>query len=171
MGGTDPHAVVGLLSKANVASVQGMMDRHAALFSRRRNALFRKYPEDLEAIARTHEQLSGDDIEYLLSLPKSRTLSVEGLRIVVCHGTPASQSDALREDDPPHRFQRQRERAAAPDLIVCGQTPAPFVREVDGTLFVNPGSVGIGPEACYALIDTDAEPWEVRFEPVSCPRP
>jgi putative phosphoesterase len=64
------------------------------------------------------------------------------------------------------RFRRLREAANA-DLIVCGHTHRPFVRTVDGVLFVNPGSVGVAPThlgtACYALIDTEEAPWSARI--------
>ncbi|MGA7212688.1 MAG: metallophosphoesterase family protein, partial [Terrimicrobiaceae bacterium] len=46
------------------------------------------------------------------------------------------------------------------DFILCGHTHLPMVREIDGRIFVNPGSVGLpldgNPQASYAVFHDGA---------------
>lgn len=170
VGGDFPNEVVDLLRARNVHSVQGIMDRRAAAFHRKRHASRKQASDDNEAIAWTHTRLRSEYIEFLAGLPKMLLITVDGIPIAVCHGTPSSQAGALHETDDVNRFRRERERTHA-RIVVCGYTHHPFTRWVDDTLFVNPGAVGVakGAEAraCYALIDTEEEPWNAVFRRVA----
>ena len=66
--------------------------------------------------------------------------------------------------DGPALFRRQRELTAA-QIIVCGHGEDAFVLQIDGTLFVNPGSVGMASDgrAHYAVISTETEPWHAEL--------
>ena len=171
VGGSHPNEVVDLIRARHIPTVQGSMDRYAALFVRKRAMIRKKAAEHFDAIAWTHERLSGENLEFLRALPHSLTLTVEGIAIAVCHGTHGSPSDALRPDDSTDRFRRQRERTAGAPILVCGGAHGPFARWVDETVFVNPGAVGDSsespPRGCYAQIDTDIEPWAVTFRSVA----
>jgi predicted phosphodiesterase len=68
-------------------------------------------------------------------------------------------NEYLFEDRPISSFQRLAASSAA-DLIVFGHTHKPYVKDVDGVLFVNVGSVGKPKDgdwrACYAMVDIAA---------------
>lgn len=171
VGDIYPNEVVDVIRTRAIHTVQGLMDRHAATFLKKRYTLARKLPADFTAIAWTYEHLRSDNLEFIRALPKMTTLTLEGIGIALCHGTPSGQHDALYETDPDGRFRRQRERAPEARLIVCGRTHRPFARWVDHTLFVNPGAVGVSHEgrrrATYALISTEEEPWQVDIRQVA----
>ncbi len=162
--GTEPNETVALLRARVVPGVQGDMDRRAARFARKhaRETLRAECaPEVFDALQRTYDALRSEHVEYLAGLPRERRLTVDAVAVYLCHGSPNGQDAGLGEDDDPRRFQRFREVAQA-DVIVMGHTRNPFSRLVDGTLFVNPGAVADSP-ACYAVVDTEAEPWSVTF--------
>jgi len=166
-----PNEVIDLLRARRIPTVQGEMDRRTVHFVRKRNALRQRLsPTEFEAIQQTYEALRPNDLEYLRELPRQRTLVLEGLRVVLCHGTPTSASVSLPEHESEGRFRRIRETANA-DIIVAGRTHAAFARTVDGTFFVNPGAVS-DPEhpahvAHYAVIDTETDPWSAHFHEVA----
>lgn len=160
-----PNEVVDLLRRRDIPSVQGEVDRMAAGFLRRGKSIRGKAsPEMLAHLEWTYDRLRSDNLEHLGTLPRHRALCYEGIDVFLCHGSPSSQSDSLLEDDEEARFLRQRETANAP-VVVCGRTHRPFWRDVAGTHFIDPGSVGIPAEgravARYAVLDTEQDPWSV----------
>ncbi len=165
-----PNEVVDILREREIPSVQGEVDRRAAGFLRRPRAARHDVPDDLRAhLEWTYEALRSDNLEYLGTLPRHRVLTYEGIGVFLCHGTPTRPNDSLYEDDDESRFLRQREAANAP-LVACGRSHEPFAREVTGTWFVNPGSVGIPSEgealARFAVVNTEDEPWTVELAAV-----
>ncbi len=145
-----------------IPSVQGEMDRLVARFLRKAEKLRETWsPHEFETLQWTYDHVRGDVIEYLSGLPRQLRLTLDGISVFVCHGSPGSSVVALEKNDSLDRFRRNREIANT-SLIFCGRTHDPFVKRVDDTLFVNPGSVGIpgdkGPRAYYAIINTEEEP-------------
>ena len=89
-------------------------------------------------------------------LPEIR-FEADGLRFRLVHGSPRRMNEYLFED----RDQRSLERIAHMadcDVLVFGHTHKPWVREIEGVLFVNAGSAGKpkdgDPRAAWALITT-----------------
>lgn len=168
VGGPEPGAAIGLLQRHRVLSVQGERDRLLVRFLRKEASLRKRLaPAEFDALRAAYAACTSEQLEYLRSLPKSRSLELEGVSIALCHGTPSSQSEFLRAGDPPERFRRQRETVPA-EIIVVGHEVEPYQREVDGTLFVNPGSVGNTPDdrAHLALISTEQRPFSAELRAV-----
>lgn len=67
-----------------------------------------------------------------------------GPRIVLVHGTPTLNTLYWTEDRPESFFRRMAGHAGVRegDVIAYGHTHLPYVKAVDGILFVNAGSVG-----------------------------
>ncbi|HYU63273.1 MAG TPA: metallophosphoesterase family protein [Verrucomicrobiae bacterium] len=106
--------------------------------------------EQLAAVAPV-EAVRGDHDEALASLPETRELVVEGLRIVVVHG---QRSRWIEEPQTllwtlslgffkPHQGlpRSLRRRFPDADVIVFGHTHRPHAYRVDGALLFNPGAV------------------------------
>lgn len=167
-----PNEVVDLLRDRSIPSAQGELDRLAVVYLRKEASLRAKgvAVDLLDRIRQTNDDLRSDNVEFLRSLPRCRSLTVDGISIALCHGTLTSQSDSLRADGSDNKFRRQREIFPA-RIIVCGRTPDPFSRLVDDTLFVNPGCVGgpsgKKPRARYAIINAESEPWSAEMLSVS----
>ncbi|HOZ45861.1 MAG TPA: metallophosphoesterase family protein [Candidatus Hydrogenedentes bacterium] len=171
VGYDTPNEVIDRLRVRGITSVQGVLDRYAALFSSKESRLRTKCAEDYDAIAETHARLRSANIEYLLELPRMRRIVLDGLPVALCHGAPSSHHAALKASDPDPLFRRERERVPEARIIVCGHGDAPFARCVDDTLFVSAGAVGrVSPECTggtYAVVSTESEPWTVTFRGVS----
>jgi predicted phosphodiesterase len=126
-------------------------------------------------------QLTSAELEWLASLrPRLRIQPA----LLLCHGTPSSDSEYLLETVEPGRV-----RAATPgeigerlgeveeDVVLCGHSHVPGARRApSGTLIVNPGSVGLqafedthphphvietgSPDARYAIMTWADGEWE-----------
>jgi putative phosphoesterase len=106
------------------------------------------------------EQLSEDQLDYLRRLPAERRLLTEDDLVLVCHGSPGSQTLGLPPDlDPSVTVERVTRTDAR--VICCGHTHVSDVRELGRKLIVNPGSCGYAfdgePSACWAMVTVDPE--------------
>ncbi len=133
--------------------------------------------------AYAHAQLTETEFAWLRALPS--TLRLEG-DVLLCHGTPDADCRYFLESiagdalvlATPEEVEERRGTARA-ELIACGHTHVPrAVRLADGTLVVNPGSVGLpaytddapvfhraetgSPAARYALVERTAAGWTVE---------
>ncbi len=165
VGHSGSHDVIEVMRGESIPSVQGERDGLLARFGRKHASLRQRLPEaDFEALERAYKQCSSQDLEYLASLPSRLTLAVDGVSIEVCHGSLTGPRDRLSLNDDPSLFRRQRELTAA-SIIVCGRGEDAFVRQIDDTLFVNPGSVGMASDgqAHYAVVSTETEPWNAEL--------
>lgn len=129
-------------------------------------------PEAQRAAAEwAHDQLSEEQRDYLRRLPAERRLWQDDSMVLVCHGSPGSQTNGLPADmDPAVTVERVTRTDAR--VIACGHTHVADVRELGRKLIVNPGSCGYAfdgqPSACWALLtfDDGAEPTAQLFRPI-----
>jgi putative phosphoesterase len=129
-------------------------------------------PEAQRAAAEwAHDQLSEEQRDYLRRLPAERRLWQDDAMVLVCHGSPGSQTSGLPVDlDPAVTVERVTRTDAR--VIACGHTHVADVRELGRKLIVNPGSCGYAfdgqPSACWALLtfDNGAEPTAQLFRPI-----
>jgi putative phosphoesterase len=130
-----------------------------------------------------HEQISDRHRAWLRKLPAAH--EIEG-GILLCHGTPASDTAYLLENANENgRYIasseeiRERLGAVSASLLLCGHTHIPRAIKLGGMLIVNPGSVGLqayedddpirhymengSPHARYGLLDRSGSDWRVSF--------
>jgi putative phosphoesterase len=100
---------------------------------------------DLALATQSHawNLLRADDIDYLRGLPQQQTVTLEGTTFHLVHGTP---------DDPMYgaanllftreKVLREMVAGVAADVILMGNTHIPAIRQLDGMVLVNPGSLG-----------------------------
>lgn len=165
MNGPRPSEVLArirTLDGAGAYVVQGNTDIAVADFDF--SAAFpwlEEVPDAQRAVAEwTHDQLSDTDLEWLRRLPAERRISVDGLLVLVCHGSPGSQTDGLAIDlDPSVTIQRITRTDAR--VIACGHTHVAEVRDFGRRLICNPGSCGYAFDgdagAAWALITVDGD--------------
>ena len=98
---------------------------------------------------------------YLRTLVPEIRFEAEGKRFRLVHGSPRRMNEYLFEDRDPRSLARIAQGADA-DVLVFGHTHKPWVREIEGVLFVNDGSVGKpkdgDPRAAWALLTVEREP-------------
>ncbi len=143
-----------LLRERAVVCVQGRQDKALVKSGRRKGSDVAESRND-----QTRTLLGSTAIEYLHGLPRKRSLSEEGLRIVLCHGAVNSARETLSADTPVERFRREREIEPA-DIIVSGGATHPFAFNVDQTLFVSAGVMTDSDgRPRYTLVNTESHPW------------
>lgn len=107
----------------------------------------------------TWQALSKPARRYLKSLPESRIVEYDDVRILLSHGSPDSINEHLRPETPDERLAELAD-AYPVDVILCGHSHQAFSREVNGVLFINPGSVGRlddgDPRPSYAIMEVNA---------------
>jgi len=115
-------------------------------------------PETFRAATEwAHEALGDDRVAWLRRLPaERRLLADDGTMILVCHGSPGSQTSGLDQAlDPSVTIERVSRTDAR--VIVCGHTHLPEVRDLGWKLIVNDGSAGYvfdgDPTASWVRLD------------------
>ncbi|MEO7118791.1 MAG: metallophosphoesterase family protein [Candidatus Limnocylindrales bacterium] len=113
----------------------------------------------------THDALSDEHLDWIRRLPSERRVMLGDHLMLVCHGSPGSQTSGLTVDlDPSVTVERVTRTDAR--VIGCGHTHVADVRELGRKLIVNPGSCGYAFDgdagAAWALLtigeDGDGEP-------------
>ena len=103
----------------------------------------------------TRALIGPDGLRFLAGLPVTRSVTLDGRRFLLVHATPRDPLDEFAPPDP--EFWARRLEGVRADVVCVGHTHHPFAFDIDGTLVVNPGSVGLprdgDPRAGYAVIE------------------
>lgn len=92
------------------------------------------------ALTMATEQLSGEQIKYLKSLPESKIIKINQKNILVCHGSPWDANYYIYPDANEEIFSRCASYGF--DYIILGHTHYPLKVRNSQTWIINPGSVG-----------------------------
>ncbi len=99
--------------------------------------------------------LGPEERRYLLQLPVTQRCTLGGKRFLLVHATPRDPLDEYLLKDPTTWAKRLQNVDA--DIVCVGHTHMQFNLEVNGTLVLNPGSVGLprdgDPRAAFAIIE------------------
>jgi putative phosphoesterase len=154
--GCDPAPCIDWVRRRAAHTVRGNHDHGAAQDVTVTGGYGFKY---LTGITRplTRARLGPDDLRFLAELPVTRTVTLDHRRYLLVHATPRDPLDEFAPPDP-DVWARRLEGVAA-DVVCVGHTHYQFVFNINGTLVVNPGSVGLprdgDPRAAYAVIEGD----------------
>lgn len=167
-GGPGTDEVIELLVGRGVRMVRGDSDTEDKLRERLsgRGPAPRFGPAYYEAmIAWLGANLSDAGRAFLAGLPVSDTLEVApGRRLYVCHASPRGPHDRVCAANEPTRVLREAFGSVAADVIAFGHSHTPYVRLLDGKLFVNVASVAFRPDATsmVTLLTYQDEQWIVE---------
>lgn len=169
--GPFPDPVVSLLKDSPILNIQGNYDRKALHFEEKSEKWqHSKRHEKWLAFKFAWEQLSPANRKFLGELPEQREFEVEGWRVLLTHGSPASPDEHLSPLTPGERLAELSQLTAA-ELIVCGHSHAAFARRAGSAWFINPGSVGRpddgDPRAACAVLEL--EPGSLRVSLIRIP--
>jgi predicted phosphodiesterase len=120
----------------------------------------------VDAAEWAHDAIGEERLDWLRRLPAERRWRTDDdTLVVVCHGSPGSQTSGFDQHlDPSVTIERVARTDAR--VIVCGHTHLPEVRDLGWKVIVNDGSAGYvfdgDPSASWALIDIEDD--EVRAE-------
>lgn len=117
-------------------------------------------------LAVAHDTLSPDQMSRLGAWPRTRALTFDALRVLLCHGAPWDTDVYLYPDAPAEDFERCAGSGA--DLVILGHTHYAHDRTVGVTRIVNPGSVGQPRDrrlgAAWMVLDSETGACEWRRE-------
>jgi putative phosphoesterase len=164
--GAFPNEVVQRLRKEDVLSIVGNYDLKMLEFKKKKDKWRKKKQrEKYRAFEWAYESLSKKNRKYLRFLSQEIRMKVKGHRILLIHGSPASNEEHLTLDTPEERLRELAQMVKA-DVIVCGHSHQPFACQVDGVWFINTGSVGRpddgDPRACYAVLHISTQEIQVH---------
>jgi len=165
--GPFPDEVVKTLRKAASVNILGNYDRKTLKVEKKREKWEKtKTPEKWLAFKWAYENLSKESRKFLRDLPEKKRLKVGDWRVLVVHGSPADPDEYLTPATPIDRLVELADMSKA-DLVVCGHSHQPFVRQVNGVWFINTGTVGRpddgDPRACYAMLELKSKKLEVTY--------
>lgn len=111
----------------------------------------------LTRVSRPHvwEALGSEERRYLLQLPLTQRFTLGGKRFYLVHATPRDPLDEYLMKDP--QLWARRVHNVDADVVCVGHSHMQFNLSIDGTVVINPGSVGQprdgDPRAAYAVIE------------------
>jgi len=160
--GAAPNEVTARIRAEKIPTVMGNYDDGVG-FERDECGCAYRDPIDQElgdrSLAWTKARTTAENKAFLRTLLREIRFEADGKRILLVHGSPRRLNEYLFEDRPISSFQRLAAASNA-DIIVFGYTHKPYVKNVDGVLFVNDGSVGkpkdLDWRACYIVIEHGA---------------
>ncbi len=159
--GGQPAEVVKLVRRLGCPAIRGNVDRkvaEAAALSGK-DLAERAMKKRTAELLWTARRLDRVGLDWLTGLPATLTLRVGGVRMLVVHGSPLSDTDYIYPSLTP-RALAAKLGADRPDVLVCGHSHVPFARRISGVAVVNAGSVGRpvdgDPRGSYALVDIEA---------------
>ncbi|MBS7644095.1 MAG: YfcE family phosphodiesterase [Halobacteria archaeon] len=133
-----PREAIAKVKMLNIKSTMGNHDRDSAM-----NTPYGYNPLAQISCRWTYNQLTFVDRQFLLNLPKSLKLTVEGLKLFICHGSPRDLVDEYIFPDTPQEILKQLLEMTGADILVLGHTHIPFLTQVgDNQYILNPGGVG-----------------------------
>lgn len=159
MAGPQPRMVIDFVRKQdNWEIIQGNTDKLIADFSPEIiEDMKSKFPVMAKALADDVYFLEDDKKEYLRNLSAQKELEIEGVKILMVHGSPRRNNEDILPDMPLEQIEEILKDVAV-DLIFCGHTHVPCGYQTDSRkTLVNVGSVGRpmtkNPQACYVVAD------------------
>lgn len=180
--GPFPNEVISLIREHKIPTIMGNYDQGIGNDSDDCGCAYRDEMSKAlgkRSIAWTREKVTPENKTYLRHLPARISLTIDGKKILMVHGSPRKINEYLFEDRPAASIIRMFE-AEKVDIITCGHTHLPYIHDLmveegfetvtgaDGQqssrikpggryILVNSGSVGKpkdgDPRAGYALLD------------------
>ncbi|MBL8156621.1 MAG: metallophosphoesterase family protein [Anaerolineae bacterium] len=143
--GTEPDAVVERIRGLGIPTLMGNYDQGVGHSSDDCGCAYKAAEDEARgkrSIAWTNAHTSDDHKAFLRNLPASIPLELEGVRVLLVHGSPRKVNEYLYEDRPAESIERILDQAGA-DVLVCGHTHLPYHRRLpSGRHVINAGSVG-----------------------------
>lgn len=159
MAGPEPSFVVDKIREmSDLTVIQGNTD---AMIANCDNQMIHLLEENNPIMARALEadvaSLTDNQKEFLNNLPEQKELEVDGVKILLVHGSPRKNNENIFPDLKVEEVEEMIQDTSA-DVIFCGHTHVPCGYQTNTKqTVVNVGSVGRPfseePKACYAIME------------------
>lgn len=149
MGGYDPNYTIEKLFQLketmgdNFEIIQGNTDKLIVNFTKEfYDNFYDKNPLMFSALALDDVEIKSENKKLLANLDEQKLVTVNGVKILLTHGSPRKQDENLFPDTPIETVEEATNNTNA-DVILCGHThiPCGFSLNTNKTV-VNVGSVG-----------------------------
>ncbi len=141
LAGPEPVRVVEFIQKQDWTIIQGNTDELIAHYS---PALFKvvqeKFPLMANALTADVQLLNNEQKEFLKKLPTQLELEIEGVKVLLVHGSPRKNNENIFPDMPLAEIEEMLVGVSA-DVVFCGHTHVPCGYQASKTV-VNVGSIG-----------------------------
>lgn len=159
MAGPQPRMVIDyIIGQNNWEVIQGNTDKLIADFSPKVFEDVKKgFPVMAHALADDVLVIENDKKEYLKNLPPQKSLTIDGVKVLLVHGSPRRNNEDILPGMPLKEIEEMLV-GVEEDIVFCGHThmPAGYQTNSKQTV-VNVGSVGrpmtSEPKACYVIAD------------------
>jgi putative phosphoesterase len=149
--GTGPfplESVQLLMTEPEIQAIRGNVDRQVLRVREKKPKKVKKRlstgPKKRQNKAWSAVALDDAAASWLASLPPTLAFTVEGVDVLVVHGSPIGDSDYIFPSLTEEALARKLAPLSGPPprVLVSGHSHIPFVSQVGGTLVINCGSVG-----------------------------
>ena len=159
MAGPQPCETIDfVMNQKDWIIIQGNTDKLICDFSEDlHNEVKSKFPLMGKALANDVTVINDKQKEFLRNLPPLKELEIEGVKILLVHGSPRRNNEDILPNLPIEQVEEMIKGVKA-DLILCGHThmPAGYQTNTKQTV-INDGSVGRPMtedlKACYLILD------------------
>lgn len=153
-----PNEVIEEMKARNIISVIGNHDKYLlqGFASEKANE------QVLKSVEFTKKIISEESLNYLKSLPEKLETTIEGKKVLICHGSPW---DNLEERIYPDFDNFEKFESVEQDIVILGHTHYPMVVEIGGKRVINPGSCGQPRDynlLSYAIWNTETDEVEIK---------
>ncbi len=162
MAGPEPVCAIkkvkALYEQGKLELIQGNTDEMIANYSDEISAKVKNaFPIMGAALENDAEIIDSDLKMFLKELPKQKEIIIEGVKILLVHGSPRKNDENIFPELPLAQVEEMLECVNA-DLVLCGHTHIPCGYQTSKKqTVVNVGSVGRpftqNPQACYVIIE------------------
>lgn len=162
MAGPEPSKLVNKIKEMakqdNFLLIQGNTDEKLGTYDKSfEEKLDTNVPVMANAYRADLKELTSEDKEFLANLPEKLVVEENGVKIMLCHGSPRKNDENITNDLTVEQIDEIIAGVEA-EVIFCGHTHVPCGYATDtGKTVVNVGSVGRPfleqPKSCYAIIN------------------
>ncbi len=156
------NEVISLLKENGVISIKGNHDEAIT------EEKFDRNSEKDFVLTKNLDALTDENKKYLMELPITLFIDIDGVSVQIVHGSPKSISEYIREGSEEADFYLN---SMTTDVLISGHTHLPYITIKDGKYLLNTGSVGkpkFGkPECSYIVLTIDKE--DITPEVISLP--
>lgn len=169
LAGPQPRMTIDFVKDQNWTIIQGNTDKLISDFGPEVIEMMKeKYPIMANAIVDDMFYVEEERRNFLNSLPPQLELEIEGIRVLLVHGSPRANNEDILPERPIEEIEEIIKGVDA-DLILCGHTHVPCGYQTNNKqTVVNVGSVGRPmtptPLACYAVIDFENGMFNIRHK-------
>lgn len=155
LAGPQPKETLDFIKEQDWTIIQGNTDKLIADFN---DEIYQYMQQSFPVMANSIvEDIKVADREYLSQLPPQEEKTIDGINILLVHGSPRYNNEDIAPGMPIETIEKIIKGTTA-DLILCGHTHVPCGYQTNTKqTVVNVGSVGRPmtpkPLACYAIVE------------------